>query len=158
MKEIYSLHLTPEILYNFSPIIMGLLLLIIFKTMKALNFIDLNKYKLGIMITFFLLSCIEIAMIASLYEEYSNVYISYKNKQYNIVEGDVSNFISNTSESFYIGEVYFNYPRKDGIMYIGYRDFEDNGGIFHENLKNIRVAYVNYNNRNVIVAVWNNEG
>ena len=83
------------------------------------------------------------------------IYNKYNNSNYNIVSGEVTEFIAGGSdyskvESFYIDNVKFEYSDSN---YYGYNKTKNEGGVITGNGQKLKIGYINYNGENTIVSI-----
>lgn len=79
---------------------------------------------------------------------------AYKNGDYEIVEGYVQDFIPyvrGSDESFTINDASFSYS--DYGIQQGYNNTKSHGGVVTGNGQHLRIGYVNYNGKNIIVYI-----
>ncbi|MBE5872407.1 MAG: hypothetical protein E7294_14335 [Lachnospiraceae bacterium] len=93
-----------------------------------------------------------IADIFTIVMTHDLVYIPYKEGVYSVIEGEVSNFETNSKdESFELNGVRFSYQSNDPST--PYRKIKADGGYILDNSQHIKVAYVT-GRRNYIVKLW----
>ena len=85
-------------------------------------------------------------------------YSSYKNNDYNIVIGEVSEFVpaykSKQVESFCIGEVQFSYSKSDSLNdYCGYHKVSGDGGVITGDGQKLKIKYIPSGSSNKIVSI-----
>ncbi len=82
------------------------------------------------------------------------VYNNYYNNNFNIVEGEVEQFVtnltSNKSERFKINNIEFEYSDN---TYCGYNKIRDKGGVIMGNGQMLKIGYINYNSERIIVSI-----
>lgn len=142
----------------YSPFIWAIVFLMIASYIKKTSN-GQRKTLIKIMTIYVLIFC-GISHIFSLfvgYLEITNIYLPYKSGCYESVYGEVSDFYTSTVvESFQVNGVEFKYSAKD-IFAMEYNIIEEKGGYIHEDSKNIRIDYILYNEKNVIVAIYEGE-
>ena len=94
----------------------------------------------------------QILCVVILILEYQNVYLPYKDNAFQTIEGEVSVYKTDSVvESFEINGVEFKYTEKD--MMLGYNKIKENGGVILGDGQYIRIGYIQYTGRNVIVSI-----
>ncbi len=85
---------------------------------------------------------------------YKETVVAYINGDYEIIEGYVQDFIpyvQGRDESFTINNVSFSYSDYD--IQQGYNNTKSHGGVITGNGQHLRIGYVNYNCKNIIVYI-----
>lgn len=85
----------------------------------------------------------------------SYVYNKYNSNDYNIISGEVTEFIAggfdySKVESFCIDNVKFEYSDSD---YCGYNKNKNGGGVITGNGQKLKIGYINYKGENIIVSI-----
>ena len=147
MIQIYSLHYDIKFLSNFAPIVMVLLVSLMRKYVR-----DADKRRF-ISIIVAGLCVIQFFLVIATAVEYQNVYLPYKNKDFQTIEGKISAYETDSAvEKFEISGVKFEYS--DRNMMLGYNQIKENGGVIYGNGEKVRIDYIKYNGRNVIVSIY----
>ncbi len=147
MIQIYSLHYDIKFISNFVPIVMVLLASLIRKNVR-----DADKRRF-ISIIVAGLCVIQVFLVIATAVEYQNVYLPYKNKDFQTIEGKISAYETDSAvEKFEIRGVKFEYS--DRNMMLGYNQIKENGGVIYGNGEKVRIDYIKYNGRNVIVSIY----
>jgi hypothetical protein len=99
---------------------------------------------------------ISIFVISSMLNNYFKTKTIYDNKQYQTVEGMVTNFhpmpeSGHDSERFDVNGIQFEFSDFDVSDY-GYNNAASHGGVIQEGLK-VRIAYFNSGRKNVIIKL-----
>ena len=96
----------------------------------------------------------EFLMFTFLVDDYINIYKPYKEKQYEVVEGYISDYDTNNKiERFQIKDISFKYRSNDGR--IGYHKIKNDGGYILENMQYVKVEYIEHKRLgNIIVGLW----
>lgn len=147
MIQVYSLHYDIKFLSNFVPIVMVLLVSLMRKNVR-----DADKRRF-ISIVVAGLCVIQVFLVIATAVEYQNVYLPYKNKDFQTIEGKISAYETDSAvEKFEISGVKFEYS--DRNMMLGYNQIKENGGVISGDEQKIRIDYIRYNGRNVIVSIY----
>ena len=147
MIQVYSLHYDMKFLFNFAPIVMVLLVSLI---RKKVTDADKRKFITVIAVE---LCVIQVFLVIATAVEYQKVYLPYKNNDFQTVEGKISAYeTSSVVEKFEINGVKFEYSDKN--MMLGYNQIKENGGVINGNDEEVRIDYIRYAGRNVIVSIY----
>ena len=147
MIQVYSLHYDIKFLSNFAPIGMVLLVSLMRKNVR-----DADKRRF-ISIIIAELCVIQVFLMIATAVEYQKVYLPYKNMDFQTVEGKISAYeTSSAVEKFEINSVKFEYSDRD--MMLGYNQIKENGGVICGNEEKVRIDYIRYNGRNIIVSIY----
>ena len=98
-----------------------------------------------------------IFFILGVFNNYNQIVKSYKNNDFIVLEGEISDFIPGYKhgdiESFSINGIYFEYL--PATANFGYRKYASKGGCIKGNGQYVRIGYVysDYENTNIIVLI-----
>ncbi|MBE5870888.1 MAG: hypothetical protein E7294_06485 [Lachnospiraceae bacterium] len=156
MIQVYNCHYT--FLYFFP--ILGLLLFVgvTFRELKYFNSKEMSNNGLKMLkciFVAFILIVITIFLILLIWgyiSEYFRVYCNYKNNNCMTVDGVVSEYDHSDFESFVVDGIEFKYYDKE--LFLGYHKTEYNGGFICGNGQHVRIKYISFGDRNVIVELW----
>ncbi len=85
--------------------------------------------------------------------EYKNVYLPYKNNTFQTIEGEILAYETDSVvEKFEISGIKFEYSDRD--MMLGYNQIKENGGVILGDGQKVRIDYIRYNGRNIIVSIY----
>ena len=147
MVQVYSLHYDIKFISNFAPIVMVLLVSLIRKKVR-----DADKRRF-ISVIAVELCVIQVFLVIATAVEYQKVYLPYKNMDFQTVEGKISAYeTGSVVEKFEINGVKFEYSDKN--MMLGYNQIKENGGVINGNGEEVRIDYIRYTGRNVIVSIY----
>lgn len=147
MIQVYNLHYDMKFLSNFAPIVMVLLVSLMRKNVR-----DADKRRF-ISIIIAGLCVIQVFLVIATAVEYQKVYLPYKNMDFQTVEGKISAYETDSVvEKFEINGVKFEYSDKN--MMLGYNQIKENGGVINGNGEEVRIDYIRYTGRNVIVSIY----
>jgi len=119
----------------------------------------MNDYKKVKKFTRFALCFVFVFLIITVISEinmYKQIIGAYKNGNYQIVEGYVENFehhavTGESGEAFEINGITFSYDKPSGEQ--GYSDTKYHGGVIEGDGQHLKIGYVTYRGKNVIVYI-----